>query len=180
MSANVNAAAYVVNAGLDVQARKGSDILFVSYTNSDPNLTTLVLNELINRYFVKHLEVHRSVEAFDFVSRQTDQVRARLNETDDALKTLKTKAGMTSVADNTGTLSADVIKIEDQYLAAEAELAEQTARVKEIETSLGATGGDATSSGTPAKAPSPAGPHLPATADVVQQYQSRSQKTGGG
>ena len=60
---------------------------------------------------------------------------------------------MTSVADNTGTLSADVIKIEDQYLAAEAELAEQTARVKEIETSLGATGGDATSSGTPAKAP---------------------------
>ena len=171
-AANVNAAAYVVNAGLDVQARKGSDILFVSYTNSDPNLTTLVLNELVNRYFVKHLEVHRSAEAFDFVSRQTDQVRARLNETDDALKTLKTKAGVTSVADNTGTMSKDVIKIEDQYLAAEAELAEQTARVKEIETSLGATGGDATSSGTPAKAPSPASPHLPATADVVQQYQS--------
>ena len=117
-AANVNAGAYVVNAGLDVQARKGSDILFVSYTNSDPNLTTLVLNELVNRYFVKHLEVHRSAEAFDFVSRQTDQVRARLNETYDALKTLKDKAGMTSVADSTGTLSADVIKIEDQYLAA--------------------------------------------------------------
>src|SRR4029077_21244333 len=114
----------------------------------DPNLTMLVLDELINRYFVRHLEVHRSVAAFDFVSRQTDQVRARLNETDDALKALKTKAGMTSVADNTGTLSADVIKIEDQYLAAEAELAEQTARVKEVESSLGATSGDATSSGT--------------------------------
>ena len=127
-AANVNAAAYVVNAGLDVQARKGSDILFVSYTNSDPNLTTLVLNELVNRYFVKHLEVHRSAEAFDFVSRQTDQVRARLNETDDALKTLKTKAGVTSVADNTGTMSKDVIKIEDQYLAAEAELQQNKPR----------------------------------------------------
>ncbi|HEU0207758.1 MAG TPA: Wzz/FepE/Etk N-terminal domain-containing protein [Candidatus Udaeobacter sp.] len=171
-SANVNAAAYVVNAGLDVGAGKGSDILFVSYTNRDPNLTTLVLNELINRYFVRHLEVHRSVAAFDFVSRQTDQVRARINETDDALKALKTKSGMTSVADNTVTLSADVIKIEDQYLAAEAELAEQTARVKEIENSLGTGGGDTTGNGTATKAPSPAGPHLPATADVVQQYQS--------
>jgi polysaccharide biosynthesis transport protein len=173
-AANENAAAYVVNGGLEVQTRKGSDILFVSYTNSDPNLTTLVLNELVNRYFVRHLEVHRSANAFDFVSRQTDQVRARLNETDDALKNLKTKAGVTSIADNTGTMSADVIKMEDAYLAAEAELAEQTARVKEIEATLGATSVEApanSGSPKPTSLPSPSS-HLPATANVVQQYQS--------
>jgi uncharacterized protein involved in exopolysaccharide biosynthesis/Mrp family chromosome partitioning ATPase len=171
-NANVNGAAYVVNAGLDVQARKGSDILFVSYTNDDPNLTAQVLNELVNRYFVKHLEVHRSAAAFDFVSRQTDQVRSRLNETDDALKTIKTKAGMTSVADNTKTLSDDVIKIEDQYLAAEAELAEQTARVKQIETALGATAPEGASSSASPKPSASPGSHLPATANAVQQYQS--------
>ena len=140
-AANATMAGAVVSSGLEVGAQKGTDILFVSYTSRDPQLATLVLDELVNRYFVKHLEVHRSAAAFDFVSRQADQVRARLNQTEDALKALKAKAGITSVADNTGTLSADVVKIEDQYLAAEAELAEQTARVKEIEASLGAVSG---------------------------------------
>ncbi len=130
-AASATAAAAVVNAGLEVGSQKGSDILFVSYTNRDPQLATSVLDELVNRYFVKHLEVHRSAAAFDFVSRQSDQVRARLNQTEDALKALKAKAGISSSADNTGTLNADVVKIEDQYLGAEAELAEQTARVKE-------------------------------------------------
>jgi polysaccharide biosynthesis transport protein len=174
-AANVNAAAYVVNSGLEVDARKGSDILFVSFTNRDPALTTVVLNELVNRYFVRHLEVHRSAAAFDFVSRQSDQVRARLNETDDALKALKAKAGMSSVADNTGTLSADIIKIEDQYLAAEAELAEQTARVKEIESSLGVSGSEgATASSKSSNAPPSPGssPRSPVPADTVQQYQT--------
>ena len=145
-AANVNAAAFAVASGLEVGAQRGSDILFVSYTNRDPQLATQVLDELVNRYFVKHLEVHRSAEAFDFVSRQSDQVRARLNQTEDALKALKAKAGITSVADNSSTLSTDVVKIEDQYLASEAELAEQTARVKEIEESLGASGSTPASS----------------------------------
>ena len=138
-AANATAAAGVVNAGLEVASQKGSDVLFVSYTSKDPQLATLVLDELVNRYFVKHLEVHRSAAAFDFVSRQSDQVRARLNQTEDALKTLKAKAGISSSADSTGTLNADVVKIEDQYLGAEAELAEETARVKQIEESIGAT-----------------------------------------
>ena len=55
----------------------------------DPQIATLVLQELLSRYFVKHLEVHRSAGAFDFVTQQTDQVRARLNQTEDALKSLQ-------------------------------------------------------------------------------------------
>jgi hypothetical protein len=53
---------------------KGSDVILVSYTDADPQLARLVLQELLSRYFVKHLEVHRSAGAFDFVSQQTDQV----------------------------------------------------------------------------------------------------------
>ena len=67
-------------------SNKGSNIIFVSYKNHDPEMATLVLQELLSRYFVKHLEVHRSAGAFDFVTQQTDQVRARLNQTEDALK----------------------------------------------------------------------------------------------
>ena len=91
------AAAGTIASGLTVRAAMGSDVLFVSYRNHDPELATLVLNELVNRYFNKHLEVHRSAGAFDFVTQQTDQVRARLNQTEDALKELKDKAGIVSL-----------------------------------------------------------------------------------
>ena len=64
----------------------------------------LVLQELLSRYFVKHLEVHRSADAFDFVTQQTDQVRARLNQTEDALKSLREKTGIASLKEGSRSL----------------------------------------------------------------------------
>jgi polysaccharide biosynthesis transport protein len=179
-AANATAAAAIVSGGLEVASQKGSDILFVSYTNRDPQLVTLVLDELVNRYFVKHLEVHRSAAAFDFVSRQSDQVRARLNQTEDALKALKAKAGISSSADSTNTLNADVVKIEDQYLGAEAELAEQTARVKQIEESLGTISGS-TPPSSKTKNPGAAGasdgdPPATASAEEMERYRALTTK----
>ena len=171
-AATPTAAAGVVSSGLEVVTRPKSDIISVSYMNSDPQLAAIVLDEIVKRYFTKHLEVHRSAAAFDFVTQQADQVRARLNETEDTLKNLKAKAGIRSVADNTGTISADVVKIEDQYAAAETEFAEQTARVRQIEESIGA--GGATPSANKQKSPKAAPtvtPHAPSSEDV-QQYQA--------
>ena len=90
-------AAGSISSGLKVIANKGSNIILVSYKNHDPQMATLVLQELLSRYFVKHLEVHRSAGAFDFVTQQTDQVRARLNQTEDALKSLRDKTGIVSL-----------------------------------------------------------------------------------
>jgi uncharacterized protein involved in exopolysaccharide biosynthesis/Mrp family chromosome partitioning ATPase len=126
------AAAHTVASGLDVKTNKGSNILFVSYKNRDPELATLVLNELVNRYFNKHLEVHRSAGAFDFVTQQTDQVRARLNQTEDALKELKEKAGIFSLDSTIAALGTEGGRVEEQLHAAEEELAEQQARVRQM------------------------------------------------
>src|SRR6266576_3973049 len=82
-------AAGAINSGLDTTTAKGSNIIGVSYQNRRPEVATAGLNELVSRYFTKHLEVHRSAGAFDFVSQQSDQIRARLNQTEDALKALK-------------------------------------------------------------------------------------------
>ena len=125
-------AAHSVSSGLKVISNPGSSIIFVSYTNRDPEIATLVLEELISRYFVKHLEVHRSAGAFDFVTQQIDQVRTRLNQTEDALKPLRDKTGIVSLKESRASLSSDVAKIEEQLHAAEAELAEQHARVNQM------------------------------------------------
>src|SRR6478672_1919535 len=127
------AAAGAIFSGLKVTSSKNSNVIQVSYTNSRPEVATLVLNELVNRYFTKHLEVHRSAGAFDFVSQQTDQVRSRLNQTEDALKALKAKAGILDLKDSTLGLTAQASKMEDQIRAEEGDLAEQRARVKLME-----------------------------------------------
>ncbi len=126
-------AAAAINSGLSTTTGKGSNIIGVSYTNRKPEVATLVLSELVTRYFTKHLEVHRSAGAFDFVSQQSDQIRARLNQTEDALKALKAKAGVISLADSMSSLNAQSSHMEDQLRAAENDLAEQQAKVKQIE-----------------------------------------------
>src|SRR5438874_2866639 len=126
-------AAAAINSGLSTTTSKGSNIIGVSYTNRKPEVATLVLSELVTRYFTKHLEVHRSAGAFDFVSQQADQIRARLNQTEDALKALKAKAGVMSLADSTSSISAEASHLGDQLRLAESDLAEQQAKVKQIE-----------------------------------------------
>ena len=88
------AAAARIILGLQVAAARESDVISVSYKDRSPEMATLVLQELLSRYFVKHLEVHRSAGAFDFVNQQTDQVRTRLNQTEDALRSLRDKTGL--------------------------------------------------------------------------------------
>jgi uncharacterized protein involved in exopolysaccharide biosynthesis/Mrp family chromosome partitioning ATPase len=126
-SASETDAARSIISGLKVLSNKGSNIIFVSYKNRSPELATLVLQELLSHYFVKHLEVHRSVGAFDFVTQQTDQVRTRLNQTEDALKSLKDKTGVASLKEGSAALTTEAAKTREQLDAAEAELAEHQA-----------------------------------------------------
>ena len=65
---------------------KESNVIVVSYRNRDPELATSGSERTDRPLFFKHLEVHRSAEAFNFVTQQSDQVRARLNQTEEELK----------------------------------------------------------------------------------------------
>src|SRR5437870_12360918 len=131
-AATETAAAGDVSSGLSAVSTKGSNIIFVSYKNQDPQIAPLVLQELLSRYFIKHLEVHRSAGAFDFVTQQTDQVRARLNQAEDALKSLREKTGIASLKEGSAAITTEAAKAQEQLNAAEADLAEQQALVNQI------------------------------------------------
>jgi Mrp family chromosome partitioning ATPase/capsule polysaccharide export protein KpsE/RkpR len=130
-SATEGEAAQSIASGLKVIANKGSNIILISYKNPNPEIAPLVLQELLSRYFVKHLEVHRSVGAFDFVAQQTDQVRARLNQTEDTLKSLREKTGIASLKEGSTALTTEAAKTQEQLNGAEADLAEQQALVSQ-------------------------------------------------
>ena len=177
---SINEAAGAIFSGLKVVSTKNSNVIQVSYTNSRPEVATLVLNELVNRYFTKHLEVHRSAGAFDFVSQQTDQVRSRLNQTEDALKALKAKAGILDLKESTAGLTAQAGKMEDELRDAEGDLAEQRARVKLMEgagpPSPPQAGPAVQPAATPAASASPGATAAPSpvaqpTHEQIQEYQ---------
>jgi len=171
------AAAGSIISGLQVTAPKGSDVIFISYQSREPEIATLVLSELVNRYFIKHLEVHRSAGAFDFVTQQTDQVRARLNQTEDALKVVRGKFGITSLAESITALNTELARTQAQLPEAEAELAERRAVVKQMDGSAAVAapeGGDTANPAAPSS--EPRGPAAtaaqPATNTDVQKYQA--------
>jgi len=148
-------------SGLRATATRGSNVIVVSYKNRDPKLAVQVLQELINRYFVKHLEVHRSASAFEYVSQETDQVRARLDQIEVELKGLKAKAGVISLAESTTSLNVEMAKSRGELHAAEAEEAEQRARVGALEGWF-----QAADRNRPADAPAPA----QVSKDLVEQH----------
>jgi polysaccharide biosynthesis transport protein len=132
----VNDAALVLAKGLEVTAVKGTSIIYVSYKSSDPTLPTQVLQELVTRYFDKHLQVHRSLGGINVATQETEQMRAQLNQTDEDLKQLKAKAGVISLAESMATLATELGKAQGELDAAQTDLAAQQARVGEVEKSI--------------------------------------------
>ena len=125
------AAAMSILSGLKVISNKASNIILISYKDHDAQTATAVLQELLSRYFVKHLEVHRSAGAFDFVTQQTDQVHTRLSRTEDELRKLKEKTGIASLKEGRDALTAEASKAREALNAAEADLAEKQALVRQ-------------------------------------------------
>lgn len=168
---DVTQAAGAIASGLTVTSTKGSNVILVSYTNARPEVATLVLDELIKHYFTKHLEVHRSAGAFDFVSQQTDQVRNRLSQTEEALKALKAKTGVFDLKDSTTSLLAEASRISDTLRTVEGDLAEQRARLKLMEggLSLPASNTEPSPESSPARGSSPVAQPRPGD---VEQYQA--------
>ena len=151
------AAAQAVQTGMAVAAPQ-RNVIAVSYKNENPALATNVLQELLKRYFIKHLEVHRSEAAFDFITQQTDQIRARLTQTEEELKRLKDKVGVVSLADSTNAVSLEMSRAQGALKTSETERAEQIARMTEIEKFFSVVAGKAASDDkTAAPPPKPAG-----------------------
>lgn len=165
---NLVLAAKAVQSGLSVVPR--GNVIAVTYRNESPALATKVLQELITRYFTKHLEVHRSAGAFDFVTQQADQIRGRLTQTEEQLKRIKDKAGIISLVESTNASSTEIARLKLGLETAETERAEQIARVEALEKYLTGGGKGASSGGSAAAANSPA-PRVAREADV-QEYQA--------
>lgn len=91
-----------------VQVAKNSSTILVSLDGPSPESTQQALGELIKAYLIKHQEVHKDPGVFEFISRQTDEMRTRVNNTEDELRRVKNQAGITSFADSRALVQARI------------------------------------------------------------------------
>jgi polysaccharide biosynthesis transport protein len=129
-NASIADGAGVILGGLEVYVLPRNNVINIVYTNRDKELSRTVLAEVVKHYFVKHLEIHRSAAAFDMVSKQADEARARLKETEHQLDLLKTNSGITSLEDATSALANQRAKTQEDLIKLKAELADFQARMK--------------------------------------------------
>jgi succinoglycan biosynthesis transport protein ExoP len=127
------AAARAIQKGMEVTVVPASNIISVTYRNPDPKTAAEVCRELVKRYLVKHLEVHRALGAYEYVSAEADKLKVELDKTTEDLNALKAQAGVTSLAEDTVALANLLSQTEAQYDEAVSSLAAQQARVGEIE-----------------------------------------------
>jgi polysaccharide biosynthesis transport protein len=140
---NRSDAASTILAGLEFKPiSKGSNVVYASYQNQDAALAVEVLNEVVKEYSKKHLEIHRSVSAFDTVQEQVNEVKGRLAKTEQELGALKSESGIISVSDESASLAAQRDRIMQDLDSTEAELASQKARVEELEKGIANTQSD--------------------------------------
>lgn len=175
-SALADAAAGIL-ASLEVKTSgKGSNVVYVSYRNNDPELAVEVLREVVKRYFSKHLEIHRSVGAFDSIAQQVDEVRNRLKQTELELSKLKAESGILSVHEESVSLAAQRDMTKQGLVMTEAELAAQASRVLDMEKQLGGAADlEAKSDGTKGPEAGQTASARPAPADI-ESYNELSER----
>jgi uncharacterized protein involved in exopolysaccharide biosynthesis len=153
---------------LDVSVVKDTSIISVAFRSSDPRLPMPVVQELVKRYFDKHLAVHRSTGAFDFVRKETANLKQQLSQTEAELKEVKESAGIISLTEAKTDMATEMGKTQQELDSAVADLAAQQARVKDLEKSLALPAAQAN-----------AVPGQPVTGDVMEQYKSLVARLAG-
>jgi len=120
------AAASVIRGNLLVEAPRNSSIIRVRFSHPDPAVVQPVLQQLLETYFKRHVEIYQGVGVLDdFFARQADQLGARLAQTEEALKKLRADAQVISLEDTKRAYVGQIAKIQEELFAAEAELAER-------------------------------------------------------
>lgn len=130
---DLNAAIGLIKGNLNVYIAPTSSVINVTFRHPDPELVQPVLREVIDRYRKLHVETHTANGILgDFLAQETDQLRSRLSQTEDDLRKATSKAGVISLEDAKRGYSDQLTGIRRDLLNAQAELAERTAVLAEL------------------------------------------------
>lgn len=128
-----SAALAVLKNGLVITVAPGSTVMHVAFKHPDPTVVQPVLTQVIERYLKLHVETHTASGMLgDFLSQETDQLRARLSQTEEELRRASNRAGVISLEDAKKAFAEQLAVIRRELFSAQADLAQREAILEEI------------------------------------------------
>ncbi|MEP4078151.1 GumC family protein [Haloferula sp.] len=160
-------AANTIIGGLEVGAKRDSNVITVTYKGADPDVTRSVLRELLRRYAEMHLLIHRSKGALKKITADAEEARRRYEAATQELDKLKSGAGILSLSASGEALDAQRGSARNKLLDAETDLVGQQARVAALEAIMGGDDGGEEDAPLQAKRADPV---------VIAEYQDLSKR----
>lgn len=137
-------AAMIINRGLLVDAPAKSSVIDIIFSHPDVEIVQPALAEVVRQYLKMHVEIHRAAGIMnDALVQEADQLRNRLAQTEEELRKALGKAGVVSLEDAKTSLAAELTKLQAEFYAAEAELAERGSVLAELTRGISAGPTDA-------------------------------------
>lgn len=134
----VNQASTLIRKNLTVTIPPRNKVIHLSFRHSDPAILQPVLNELIESYLKMHVATHRAVGVLgDLLIQETDQLRAKLKQTEEELRGAKNKAGVISIDEAKQTYGEHMASLRRQIFEAQATLAERASALEELQKRAG-------------------------------------------
>ncbi len=127
----IEAATYL-SEQFSCSAERGSNIIHLSYRDKDPKRAVTVLTQIIECYFTRHLDIHRSNSAFDEVSAQADQARSTLRVTQEEINQLKAKSGVVTLEGTISDFESRRKMIKEHIMIGKSAVAGQRGKVAEM------------------------------------------------
>ncbi len=147
-------AASIINANMSAEVPPNSSVIVVMFKHKDPTIVQSVLREIVGSYLKKHVAIHSAVGIVgDFLTQETDQLRARLAQTEEELRQAMNKAGVISLEDSKKNLDEQITRLRQQIFDLQTDLAGRSAVLKEMTRDTPKTAGPATASETPSPLP---------------------------
>lgn len=116
-----------VSEGLTAESPPRSSVIHLIFRNPNRAIVQPVLRELIDQYLKKHVEIHRALGITgDFLTQETDRLRARLAQTHEDLRQAQNKIGVASIDDAKKTYAEQINRLRQEIYTAEAEFAERS------------------------------------------------------
>ncbi|WAL58526.1 GumC family protein [Thermocoleostomius sinensis] len=124
---------------LQVKGIPGTDVLTIAYESNDPEEAALVVNRIMEVYLKENVQSNRAeaASAREFIVSQLPKTEAAVLQADLNLRQFKEVNNVIVLEEEARSAVETISKLEDQIAQAQAQLADSTARVQQLQSRVG-------------------------------------------
>jgi succinoglycan biosynthesis transport protein ExoP len=132
-SSNSTLAASAVYNGLRLEHPPRTRIVKIRFSHQDPAICQVVLREIIDAYFKRHVLIHRTAGNYDSIlSSEATEILNRIRSNEAELQRLNRKAGVISVEEAKKNLGSELARLRQKQIDAELDMARLRATLGDV------------------------------------------------